>query len=526
MTENNRSKTNSSFKCELCDKTFSQSGTVKRHREIVHEKMKKFNCDKCDKLFTLKCNLNQHIGLVHDNREDLRRKKEYCTKCKKTIFDLKRHEMTVHEEKKQFSCQICNKAFSLAFNLKKHNSRFHEGASKNDRIQCEPCNKSFSRKDILFKHKNTIHQKSKAFKCDICGKLFNRKDKLNDHLKIHTGLIECKCKFCDKAFIHKKHLKEHISVFHSVNETKIQCEICLIEFPNLKKLQNHTKDNHSEKIEPLPTKCDICGISYLSLEDHMITHQERNTVKCVKCGKMFLSDKSLTLHNCKYQCKICDEAFSSLQLLEKHILGHKFACMICFIEFSSSVEVKNHISFHMNESNQISNEVKTKFLEETKTSDETVEQSEIFASNNFNEDEDHQNAYDQNIQYISNNFTREPSAYVCEFCDQFFAYKKVYKEHVDGHKRDESDIFVNIEPRINKYDEMSSEVPESRSNALIANKTESTIVDSKKEKSQIKSHQVHRAKSHLKAKSKKNQKKIIGPSAYVCELCDKLFETK
>ena len=342
MTENNKSKTNYSFKCELCDKTFTQSGNLKRHTEIVHEKIKKFKCDKCDKLFSVKYNLNQHIGLVHDNREDLKRKKEYCTKCEKSISDLKRHERMVHEKKQQFPCHICNKMFSIAFNLNKHISLYHEGTSKSDRIQCETCGKSFSRKDILLKHKNTIHEKTRTFKCDICGKLFNRKDKLNDHLKIHTGLKEYMCKCCDKTFVHKKHLKEHLSVFHRINEAKIQCEICLIEFPNLKKLQNHTKNNHGEKIEPLPTECDICGISYFSLEDHMTTHSQRNNFKCVKCGKMFLSNKSLTLHNC-FQCKICDEAFSSLQLLEKHILVHKYACMICFIEFSSSVEVKNHI---------------------------------------------------------------------------------------------------------------------------------------------------------------------------------------
>ena len=164
------------------------------------------------------------------------------------------------------------------------------------------------------------------------------------------------------------------------------------------------------------------------------------------------------------------------------------------------------------------------------------------AGNNF-EDEDQNTDDDEKSQCISTNFTQGPSAYVCEFCDQFFAYKKVYKEHVDGHKKDENYIFVNREPRINQYDKMSSEVPESRSNALIPNanlqecnqsfvqvnitdKTESTIVVSKAETSEIKSHQVHRAKSHMKPKSKKNQKKIIGPSAYVCELCDKLFETK
>ena len=514
MAEENNPRIESSLKCDLCNKTFTKRGNLNKHNGSVHVSIRKFKCDRCDKTYKLKQHLNKHIGIFHDKREDLKMEKEYCVKCKKQIFFLKRHEMMVHEKKFRCFCQICNKSYSTTFNLKKHISLIHEKTSISDektsksvmKMQCEICNKNFSRKDSIMKHMKATHDKIKNFQCEFCDRMFDRKDKLNEHIRVHTGVRDYKCKFCEKDYVLKKHLIVHIKRCH--NKTKNNCEICLKEFPSIRSLRAHSKMNHSESLteatkcdvcgkyfynvkehmvihqEGNEIECDICGRSYLFLEEHMKTqHKERPKTKCEKCGKLFLINKSLTLHNCRFQCKICDEGFSSNRYLEKHILDHKHACMICFIEFSSSDELNNHIKCHQN------GEKNSNPFEEIVDENGMLALNHVDGENkNFSEFRIQKESLDvheelKESNYIITNFTQNPklmpqsrfenqtsnsvldvekefpnseelysgpSAYICAFCDQFFAYRRDYKKHIDSHKGYVNNIVVTKEPKDEK----------------------------------------------------------------------------
>ena len=59
----NRKSVKSSFKCHLCDKTFTSSVDLRKHKKDVHDKSKKYQC--CDINFETYSQLSQHNRKKH-----------------------------------------------------------------------------------------------------------------------------------------------------------------------------------------------------------------------------------------------------------------------------------------------------------------------------------------------------------------------------------------------------------------------------------------------------------------------------
>ena len=65
MKENSNVKGKKTFKCEICDKKFSQKVNINIHYSSVHEGKKTFKCNICDKCFSRKIFMDRHIASVH-----------------------------------------------------------------------------------------------------------------------------------------------------------------------------------------------------------------------------------------------------------------------------------------------------------------------------------------------------------------------------------------------------------------------------------------------------------------------------
>ena len=65
---NSHDEGNKSFRCELCDQTFSLKSDLYRHFMSVHETKKPFKCDICDYSFSQKGNLSKHVESVHEQK--------------------------------------------------------------------------------------------------------------------------------------------------------------------------------------------------------------------------------------------------------------------------------------------------------------------------------------------------------------------------------------------------------------------------------------------------------------------------
>lgn len=86
-------------------------------------KEKKFQCEQCGAIFGMKSN-------------------------------LKRHVLTVHEDRRGHQCQICGAAFGLKQNLATHVRVKHE---KMRPFQCDACGANFGYKQVLQNHRRNIH---------------------------------------------------------------------------------------------------------------------------------------------------------------------------------------------------------------------------------------------------------------------------------------------------------------------------------------------------------------------------------
>ena len=53
------------FKCIICEKYFSNKGTLNNHVASVHEGIKPFKCDICETRFATKGTLKRHMA-VHE----------------------------------------------------------------------------------------------------------------------------------------------------------------------------------------------------------------------------------------------------------------------------------------------------------------------------------------------------------------------------------------------------------------------------------------------------------------------------
>ena len=111
-----------------------------------------------------------------------------CEMCKRTFSGkgfLKKHLLYHTKPKILTGCYICNKAFRFKQSLKQH-LKLHNGEKD---FKCNECGKFFSQSGNLKSHINSCHRNEKPFKCTLCNRSFNQKTNLQTHTKRHSREI-------------------------------------------------------------------------------------------------------------------------------------------------------------------------------------------------------------------------------------------------------------------------------------------------------------------------------------------------
>ena len=78
--------------CDVCEKSFSRSGSLKRHM-LIHTNERPYECDVCEKAFRESGHLKTH--------------------------------MRIHTKEKPYECDVCDKAFRRSDVLKRHKRTQH-----------------------------------------------------------------------------------------------------------------------------------------------------------------------------------------------------------------------------------------------------------------------------------------------------------------------------------------------------------------------------------------------------------------
>ena len=122
---------------------------------------------------------------------------------------LRQHRQYVHQEERNFSCELCEVSVKTEALLKRHMAR-HTNV-KNE--VCQVCGRSFRVRSDLLRHMVRHDSSKRTFKCEECGKAFFEDQKLKQHRRIHTGDKPFKCHLCAYKCAVKgnltKHLKTH-----------------------------------------------------------------------------------------------------------------------------------------------------------------------------------------------------------------------------------------------------------------------------------------------------------------------------
>ncbi|XP_077288397.1 uncharacterized protein LOC143912842 [Arctopsyche grandis] len=220
------------YKCNICNKGFSQQSQLSSHVNITHGNP--LSCKICNKVYHSVSNLNRHIGSCHNGNIQ-----HSCNECGKTLQSATglRMHMLKHKVGQYLMCATCGKKFTQQANLKIH----MESHVNSNPYLCEFCPRTFTNKSKLESHL-VAHSNDRQFLCQICNKSYKTRRYLSDHHKLHTEAATLFCKVCNKGFFNSLKLKDHMNVH--TGEKPYACKYCTRLFANYPNWLKHVRRVH------------------------------------------------------------------------------------------------------------------------------------------------------------------------------------------------------------------------------------------------------------------------------------------
>ncbi|KPJ15679.1 Zinc finger protein 112 [Papilio machaon] len=221
-------KVMSNKSCDVCSKTFTRIGDLKRHliEHVIKSTLAKNPVSK-DGTLNIQC--------------------EVCQVQSFTKVDKYKAHLREHAKLTLYQCTFCNKSFSDSSNFSKH-KKIHGTAY----YQCDLCLRKFNSKKMLTKHMQ-YHKENTPLPCRYCDKTFHFESMLNKHIKsTHNKAAgtRFRCNFCQAYYKTLKEKWDHEWYIHNVRKVKIDCGICSRKFRKYAELKRHCLDNHDLEIPP------------------------------------------------------------------------------------------------------------------------------------------------------------------------------------------------------------------------------------------------------------------------------------
>ncbi|KAL5013496.1 hypothetical protein ScPMuIL_007766 [Solemya velum] len=315
--------------CKACDFVSDSFQNLTSHLLTIHEEIDSFRCDICERAFSQKSYLDRHLSLKHGpiNKDSSFR----CTLCEteldsKAILNWHMSKFHGHHKGKKSmrrvkTCSQCPFQTKLAVVMRHHRLTVHDEVP-----QCEFCGRRFAKVTLLRAHIQTVHTKEKSCVCHVCGKAFSHVRYLHSHLRRHTGVRNHACSVCGFRFYDGNSLKDHMETHKDKKERtyKYICSYCGKGFRNKSNFNDHLNKHTGNK----PYQCGLCGRCFGFRSElgkhHMFIHSSDKPFKCTLCEKAFklkrLRDNHMTIHNGRsaYVCHSCHRPFSCKATLKVH----------------------------------------------------------------------------------------------------------------------------------------------------------------------------------------------------------------
>lgn len=187
------------FTCDVCGfavfKKFELVGHI-----ASHFKIRSHFCEECGASFIARRALRQH-WTKHKKVRDFVCDFDSCTAAFKSKDTLKQHKMETHLKVNKFDCEECGKGFYRKSKMIRH-LQTHFAADPSLATPCPECQKIFKNVKSMKSHLKSIHEDKKEFSCQYCHSTYSKNVHLNRHiLTAHMKQkISCQVRGCDRQF--------------------------------------------------------------------------------------------------------------------------------------------------------------------------------------------------------------------------------------------------------------------------------------------------------------------------------------
>ncbi|KAM7381305.1 hypothetical protein PAMA_012247 [Pampus argenteus] len=306
--------------CSDCGKSFLNEASVKKHKAMVHDRLRPYVCTVCQKCFGQYNDLTRHL-----------RRHQKQTKRREKVNKAPEESDTM-----PFSCAECSLTFSLVDTLQQHISENHSEKTQED--------DAVSTGDDQSHDPDFSPQPSVAVTVESVQKIpSQRPQRLGARSKISaiTKLIAPK----RRANICKKTLTSPAQTEESCTETEtpgvrtgklakykwFSCNHCKRTYGNPDDLKAH-------KCALKQHKCGQCGATFhksgfLKRHEQMV-HANAKSYNCERCDKVFSTAGNLKQHQKSNTC------------MKYHCTSQLFPCSFCQFSFTMKSYLVKHIRRH------------------------------------------------------------------------------------------------------------------------------------------------------------------------------------
>lgn len=290
--------------CSLCHVPLSDFQNLIVHFRDVHNAKAFAMC--CGKKFFKRAVFVDHLHF-HNDPEYFK-----CQHCQKVFSNrrcLKNHLDHHLDSKSKFICKECGKDFFRRGGLEKH-KLLHVPQDERQH-QCDQCDKKFASESLRTQHLKVTHLNKYAKICDICGKTFRERHSFQRHLAEHNGVPtpNISCDICGLKLTSVYGLNRHKRLRHTEENMREQiCPYCSKISPNIAAHRSHIQYSHTMQRKHA---CHLCEKSFRrpkELKEHLSTHTGEALYTCPHCPRTFISNANMHKHRKNEHPKEWEEA--------------------------------------------------------------------------------------------------------------------------------------------------------------------------------------------------------------------------